>query len=72
MANKCKVFCIEDPHCGTQYYLKKLEDEINKWFEKNPDILVISAAPTSKTDYIIIYRDLKEVRKQKLKNLDVL
>lgn len=59
---KCKVF-IER--------ISNLEDAVNKWLEENPNISIVHANITTKDDYVILYRELKEERKEKLLNLNV-
>jgi hypothetical protein len=59
---KCKVF-IER--------LDNLEDEVNIWLKANPNVVITHTNIGSHDDYIILYKELKEIRKEKLINLEI-
>lgn len=59
---KCKIFIVR---------IGDMEDEVNKWLKANPNISITHTNIGTHDDYIILYKELNEARKEKLKNLEI-
>jgi hypothetical protein len=59
---KCKVF-IER--------IGNLEEAINEWLKNNPNVIITHTNIGANDDYIVLYKELKEIRKEKLINLEL-